>query len=1240
MRILVTGGAGYIGSHTAKSLAGAGYEPVALDNLNTGHRWAVQWGRFVQCDLGDFNLLREVLKAYVGESMRDPSKYFRNNVVNTLNLLDAMIDTRVRHIIFSSSCATYGLAEKVPIPEDHAQLPVNPYGESKLFVERALNWYGHSYGLRWTALRYFNAAGADPEGEIGEDHDPEPHLIPRAIQAALGEIPFVEVYGSNCPTPDGTAIRDYIHVTDLAETHCLALANILDEGENTALNLGTGKGHSAREVIAAVERASGCYVPVLEAERPAGAPPCLVADGAKAKELLAWQPRHSSLDEIVETAWQWHARQSHVPAARVNLESHEAQVRVQQQIECQQVRLSRTGWNPPRQSPLPPYLRSNLFHGDVRHFFAWSGCELSTVAFHLAQRLFFAFVMLPLLLLAADGGNIAGKIEESGGGRLAGVKVTLVNQETKARQEVVTAEDGRFSLTGLTPGTYLLQIEASGFEPYKANVQVGTEKLNTLKIKLKLRTVEEEITVRPDTTDDRLSPETNTDSMKIDETFFNGLPLEVDYLQPFIDTFTSPAAQGSEGTSIVVDGVDGGELDMPTTAIRTVKINRNPYSAEFQHPGSARAEITTKHGHKKRYEGNIAFYARNSVFDARNAFANTNPNLNRRFVEGSLGGSLPGRSGSFFLAGQRLMNDQSAVVNSLNTVALTGPVNINVPTPQRRDHFFARTQWSLTEVQSLSLNYTFTDGSSENNGVGALSLPEQGFSDGKHTHRAQLTDSVTFSPQLRNEVIFIFKNQEYRMGGPASGPQILVNGAFTGGPSQSFNGKERHTFDIQDTISYIRGKQNFLFGATVKNDWWKIFDATNFGGTFEFSSLDQYRNVVQNHVGTPDLFQINQGDPRVSFLAQQTSGFAQDTMRVLPNLSLTLGLRYDWQNTLDDRKNLAPRFALAYTPGKRHRTVLRAGAGIFYDNLPRIATEQALLVDGVRVREINISQPLYPDPFLGGQVTSPPPSITRVATDAQSPYLIQTSGGVEEEIWAGTWLSMEYSFLHGVHLLRVRDVNAPLPSGSGLRPDPTLSNIEELQSTGFVRGHALTLTFRGGWGKHFKGYGQYIFSRYTNDTSGVFSFPADNYNLRPEIGPADFDRRHRVNFAGTVQLPVGFRVGSILSAASGAPFNIVTGSDLYGDTVSRPPGVTRNTGGGPGMVQLDVRLTKIFSLERTSDGKHHHSRRSMEFSADAFNAINHTNVTNIIGVLSSPLFGQAAAASAARTIQLSAKYSF
>jgi len=323
MRVLVTGGAGYIGSQTAKALARAGHEPVVYDNLSSGHRWAVKWGASVEGDLADTRLLAKTLIAHrieailhfaasiqVSESVENPRKYFWNNVVNTLRLLDAALDEGVQAIVFSSSAAVYGDPEKIPIPEDHPTRPVNPYGETKLMMERALEAYGAAYGLRWVALRYFNAAGADPDGELGEEHHPESHLIPLVIQAALGRRPHVEVFGTEYPTPDGTAIRDYIHIVDLADAHVRALEYLARGGESVALNLGTGAGHSVREVIAAVGRMGDGKVPFRDAPRRAGDPPILVADPARARELLDWKPQHPDLDSIVQSAWKWHSKNS------------------------------------------------------------------------------------------------------------------------------------------------------------------------------------------------------------------------------------------------------------------------------------------------------------------------------------------------------------------------------------------------------------------------------------------------------------------------------------------------------------------------------------------------------------------------------------------------------------------------------------------------------------------------------------------------------------------------------------------------------------------------------------------------------------------------------------------------------------------------------------------------------------------------------------------------------------------
>ena len=317
MKILVTGGAGYIGSHVCKALAAKGFEPVAYDNLSRGNRWAVKWGPLEEGDIADAARVHAVLErhrpaavmhfaafAYVGESVREPLHYYRNNIGGTSALLLALIDYGPLPFVFSSTCATYGVPQTIPIPEDHPQNPINPYGFSKMVVERMLADLELNHGMRSVSLRYFNAAGADPEGEIGEAHNPETHLIPLVLAAARDGT-SVDVFGTDYDTPDGTCIRDYIHVSDIADAHLLALDYLLKGGTSCALNLANARGYSVKEVVAAAERICDRSIRVTMAPRRDGDPPVLIGLAERAQTLLGWRPTRSALETQLADAWNW-----------------------------------------------------------------------------------------------------------------------------------------------------------------------------------------------------------------------------------------------------------------------------------------------------------------------------------------------------------------------------------------------------------------------------------------------------------------------------------------------------------------------------------------------------------------------------------------------------------------------------------------------------------------------------------------------------------------------------------------------------------------------------------------------------------------------------------------------------------------------------------------------------------------------------------------------------------------------
>jgi hypothetical protein len=826
--------------------------------------------------------------------------------------------------------------------------------------------------------------------------------------------------------------------------------------------------------------------------------------------------------------------------------------------------------------------------------------------------------------------TVAGVAVDQDGAVVPAVTLTLVERTGRSTQNTVSDNWGRFVFKDVPSGHYILHGSAENMRSTETEVVVVD---NTVEVKLLMNaSVEEQIRVTEDAPDP-VSPEKNSDAVDLNAALLSDLPTDSQNIVPLLSNFVSPAAGGTEGISLVVDGLEAEQIDdLPASAIKEVTINRNPYAVEFRRPGKARIEVTTKQGSPKRYHGHFGIFARDSVFDAKNRLATQQPDLSRKLFEGTFGGPLGFPGASFFLSAQHLGDTESAIVNATILNPSNQPVSLiqNAPTGLHRSDYLARLDFHPGQIHTITAFYSFDEKFQSNYGVGGFNLADQGIATALLGHKFQFTDQAVLSPTLLNTARLLMRSSISHAGTQAGGYTLDVNGSFTSGPSQTSQRQWERLLEFEDIASYGHKNQTLRFGGGTRTRFFDVTDQSNFGGTYRFASLTEFSR------GTPFLFSINRGQPNIRYLIYEAGAFVQDEVRVRSSLSLVAGLRYDWQSTMASHRSLAPRLALAYSPGTR-KTVFRAGAGLFYEYLPQLATAKALLLDNEHVQQVVISNPSYPNPFIGGATY--PPSVVRIAPDAGTPYLVQGSISIERELGKKNHLTLEYQTLRGLHLWRSRDINAPLPL-VGVRPDSNFFNINQVESTASIRSNSLSLSYRGAMGKHFNAIVQYSFAKTTNDTSGPFSLPADNYNLGPEMGRADFDRRHRLNLAGVINLPGAFRVATVFSVASGIPFNITTGTDNNHDSVAndRPPGVTRNTGEGPGLLQLDFRLTKLFRVWRPLNRDR--NARNLELRIDAFNAINHPNYPSFVGVMTSPLFGQPNLALPARTLQTSLGYRF
>ena len=858
-----------------------------------------------------------------------------------------------------------------------------------------------------------------------------------------------------------------------------------------------------------------------------------------------------------------------------------------------------------------------------------------------------------------DTGVVRGNVHDPDGTAVPDTNVDLTNSSGGQRLSTTTDEDGVFEFTKVPPGNYVLHVIVPGFDPVEKPVVVGSEPLARLRVKLKIAQVSEKVTVSGQAV---VVAEDNRSQAQFSEHLVENLPARD--ADPLVvpSLFVNPAVVGASGPTLIVDGVETSSLDLPTSSVKSVTVDQNPYSPEFGRPGKGRLEVTTRKGVHRRYRGNLLALFRNSALDARNAMALDRPLQQREIGEVELDGPLNGvftHAGqtTFFLSGRYHVFNNSAVVHAFtppglvenNVITPAGTFIQNVRVPERRTNLFGRIDSHFKPAHGLSLLYKFKNNGLQDQDVGGLELPDRATNVFAHENEVKILETATPSTSFQNQVRLSYRNERQTTSGASAGYAVDILGSADFGSAATNRNIIETLGDMQDVASLFYGRHNLRFGTGVKVRYFSSEDRSNFGGTFIFSSLADFESTPPH----PSQFKRNVGNPSVDFPDHEVFSFLQDDMRLRPDLSLMLGLRYEFQPNVSHYQNLAPRLAVAYAPRATNpvlaNTVFRGGFGIFYDRQPYLMQQDSLLYGGSAIQQIVLSCPLscpsYPQPFPPGSPSTSVslPSIMTIDPSVRFPYILQGSFAMERKVGRGqNYLTLEFSTMRGVDLYRSRNLNAPLP-GTTTPPNPNFVSIDQFEASGSSQSNGLTVTYKGAVHK-LNVMAQYVLSRTLDDVTdsrpGVNGFlytPANNYDPHGDWGRSDLDRRHRFNMVLVYPWRFGFQVSGIVNAWSGLPYNITTGNDDNHDTVfnDRPPGVWRNAGRAAGYIDFDLRVAKRWRVFPQREHAHF-----VDLAWDTFNILNHANFEKYNGVITSPTFGEPYTAFAARQLQLSVRYHF
>jgi hypothetical protein len=835
------------------------------------------------------------------------------------------------------------------------------------------------------------------------------------------------------------------------------------------------------------------------------------------------------------------------------------------------------------------------------------------------------FGMWASLAAAGSVERLTGTVYDPSGGVIPGAAVRLQKDGAEVAH-TTSGLQGEFAFEALPKGRYDLEITLDGFEPYKGEVTPGG-KAAPIKVTLRIGGLAEDVVVGAEETPSTRS-DANRDALSVDSEGLAALPALDDDPIAALAGFLDPGSAGAGGATLIVDGAEADRITVPSSAIAEIKINENPYSAEYSRPGRGRIQVITKQA-DAQYHGSLNASFRDARLDAKDFLATDKAAEQRRGFDGYLAGPFPGsRKTRFRLAGRRRDDDTQALVVA---VGRDGDIRQNVPTPRDVTELSLRLDRPVGDRHSVWAEYALEDNVSRNQGVGGFALPEVATDQSWHEQGLDLGHQFLAPSGFLSQLTV---RLEWNRGATTSlnpGPRRVVAESFITGGAQADHLSNAFEMKLSENVTWSRGKHLVKAGLQIADLSRRTTqDLSNREGTFSYSTIDDYE------LGQPYAFTRQTGDGIVSITPVSIGGYVQDEVQVRPDLSVAAGIRYDYQN-LSHHGMPSPRVFAAYAPGKS-KLVFRAGAGLFSDRVPPYVAFDVAQYDGGHLASVLVLDPSSDDPARIPALGAQPTNLVRFASDLRLPYTIQYSLGAEWQFRKSTTLSATYRGSRGVSMFRSRDVNAPAAPLFAARPDPTVGRIRLIESAGRQEGDALDVTVKTRAGKALSGMLQYTLARTRSNTGGLSFFPAQSAEPLAEWGPMDDDRLHRLSMIASADLRGLAKVGLTLYAASGGAYSLVTGRDDNRDGLAneRPEGVGRNSLRGPGYLTLDVRLARDVFFDRARRAK----GPTALLSVDVFNVLNRRSPTTIVGNLSSELLGEPVAFMPARRVQLSARVSF